>query len=279
MSLDATGAKNFYYYGKPANQIKETIFPSGKEIWTQFPTHAAKIRIGAILALTGYFFQAVIKTPIIRRWCWPVAILGITLAAYVAYKHLLIKDPLVEVFYKIAGGKENYEKLPEIPVEKNKKTYANFEMAWASLEHPTYRFTTSDGRKGMLIKGLSVSKELGIMEAFVKAGPIPTQTLMIFVEKLGPYDVPRTISNMAEWVFSALVALNYKAWNNPFSTLLSSSFVGSSDEGDRTTFSIYAGISTDMANEFIAQKDIVNQLAPRGPKVEEVKDEVPLIGQ
>jgi hypothetical protein len=61
MSLNVTGAKNFYYYGKPSNQIKETTLPPGQKIWTQLPANVAKIRIGAILFLTGQFFHAVIK--------------------------------------------------------------------------------------------------------------------------------------------------------------------------------------------------------------------------
>jgi hypothetical protein len=203
-----------------------------------------------------------------------------TLAAYIAYKHLLIKDPLVEAFYKIAGGKENYENLPEILLEKNKKTYENFKMTWASLEHPAYRFTTSDGRKGMLIKGLSDSKERGVLEMLVNAGPTPTQSLMIFIEKVSPDDIPRTISNMAEWAYSILVALNYDAWNNPFSEFLSlSAEPNSAGSSSRRESNIYAWISTDMANEFIAQKGIVNQLAPEGPIVEEIKEDVPLLGQ
>lgn len=132
MSLDATGAKYFYHY------TNTDSLPQHK-IWTQLPSNIAKIRVGAILAVTAYFFRVALKTPIIKGWCWPVAILGMSLAAYISYRHLLTKDPLVETFYKIAGGKENYEKLPEIPLENGRKTYENFKMAWASLEHPAYR--------------------------------------------------------------------------------------------------------------------------------------------
>jgi hypothetical protein len=275
MSLDVTGAKNFYYYGKPSDQVPNPPYPPGQKITTQLPANVAKIRIGVILALTAYVSYKIYKVTGSIVWCWPLVVLGVTLAAYVAYQHLLKKDPLIEAFYKIAGGKENYEKLPQIPIEKNKKTYESFKMAWASLEHPAYGFTISDGRKGMLIKGLSDFKERGIEEALIGVGPTATEALMIFVEKLGPYDVPRIILNEAEWATSILTAFDYKALDNPFTHFLKSSLWGSPDEagaGSKKRFDIYAWISTDMANEFIAQRGIVNQLAPEGPKVEEVKE-------
>ncbi|HEX4839841.1 MAG TPA: hypothetical protein VFU89_05320 [Rhabdochlamydiaceae bacterium] len=278
MSLDATGATNFYYYGKPANQITDKTYPTGQRIWTQLPVNVAKIRIGVILAITAYFFQAMQKNPMVGEWRWLVVIVGVALAAWVAYKYLLTKDPLVETFYKIAGGKEEYEKLPEFPLDKNKKTYANFEITWKSLEHPLYRFLTSDGRKGLVVKGLSHSKKLELEDMLVRGEPTPTQNLMIFVEKLGPYDVPRKIGNEAEWATTIFTALSCKTWNNPFEDCLESCSVGSSGEAGsyKRTSKIYAGMSTDMANEFISQKGVVNELKPqspeRGPIVEEVKD-------
>lgn len=275
MSLDTTGATNFYYYGRPADQITDKTYPSGQKIWTQLPANVAKIRIGVILAVTAYFFQVMQKNPMVGEWRWLVVIVGVALAAWVAYKYLLTADPLVEAFYKIAGGKEEYEKLPEFPLDKNKKTYANFNITWASLEHPLHRFSTLDGRKGLVVKGLSHSKKLELEDLLVGGEPTPIQNLMIFVEKLGPYDVPRKIQNEAEWATTIFTALNFKAWDNPFEHFFESCSVGKSGEagGYKKTSSIYAHMSTDMANEFISQKGVVNLLKPKGPTVEEVEDE------
>jgi|GEM_PF-2339725 len=275
MSLDATGATNFYYYGKPADQITDKTYPTGQKIWTQLPVNVAKIRIGVILAVTAYFFHTLQKNPMVSEWRWLVVIVGVALAAWVAYKYLLSEDPLVETFYKIAGGKEEYEKLPEFPLDKNKKTYANFDITWANLEHPLYRFLTSDGRKGLMIKGLSHSKKLELEDIIVGGEPTPIQNLMNFVEKLGPYDVPRKIGNEAEWATTIFTALSYTIWNNPFEHFLKSRSVGSpGDAGSyKKTSKIYAHMPTDMANEFISQKGVVNELKPKGPIIEEVKDE------
>ncbi|HEX4840373.1 MAG TPA: hypothetical protein VFU89_08035 [Rhabdochlamydiaceae bacterium] len=270
MSL-RTGATNFYYYDRPADQITNKTYPPGQKIWTQLPPDIAKIRIGAILAFTGIFFLAVLNTPSIREWRWLVVIVGVTLAAWVAYKHLLTKDPMVEAFYKIAGGKDNYDTLPEWRLEKNKKTYANFDVLWADADvKPLYRFSTSDGRKGLMVKGLSHTKEHSLVR-IKGTGPARTQALMVFVEKLGPYDIHILIKNMTERSFSIINALNFEAWNNPFSEVLLAG-EGESDDGSssRTINGLYAYMSTDWANDFIAQRGVVNQLEPKSLSVKQV---------
>lgn len=253
MSLDATGATNFYYYDRPSDRTRGRAYPSGQKIWTQLPADVAAIRIGAILAVTAIFFLSALKTPAIREWCsLVVVVVGVTLAAWVAFKHLLTNDSLVEAFYKIAGGKENYEKLPEFPMKKNPKTHISFDITWASLKYPLYRFPTSDGRKGLVVKGSSYSA--------------PTQAIMIFVEKLGPYDISIPI-DIPERGFSILKAFHYRAWNNPFSSLILS-VEGPKMGGYKIINGLYAYMPTDWANAFIAQKDVVNQLKPKASKIE-----------
>jgi hypothetical protein len=253
MSLDTV---NFYYYGKPSSEIPNPTFPPGQKITTQLPSNIVAIRIGAIFIVTVYAAYAIARETGLTILRWPFIIFGITLSAYIAYKHLFIKDPLVEAFYKIAGGKENYDKLPEIKLDGSKRTHENFVMSWDALEHPVHRFSTSNSRKGLLVKALSSSQ---------------TKTKLIFVEKLGPYDTRRVIiSNLPEWVTSTLTstltALNYHKWENPFSTFLS----GSSNTRGFYASEIYASISTDDANEFIAQRGLVNRLEP---KVVDVTDD------
>ncbi|HEX2579986.1 MAG TPA: hypothetical protein VHK67_06265 [Rhabdochlamydiaceae bacterium] len=267
MSLDATGATNFYYYGKPSDQIAVKTYPSGQKIWTQLPADIAKIRIGGILAFTTTFFLAVLKTPAISEWRWLVVIVGMTLAAWVTFKHLLTNDPLVETFYKIAGGKENYEKLPEFQLHKNKKTYENFDIAWASLKHPLYRFSTSDGRKGLVVKGVSRSKEHALVRR-EGTGPAHNQAMMIFVEKLGPCDV--RIKYISDRILSILNAFSCRAWNNSFSALLPSGEASNENGSYRTIKGLYAYIPTDWANAFITQSGSVNQLQAEAPHVEQV---------
>lgn len=255
MSLDATGAKNFYYYESPSGPTQVKTYPSGQKIWTQLPVDVAAIRIGAILAATTIFFISALKTPATSQWRFLVVIFGVTLAAWVAIKHLLTNDSLVEAFYKIAGGKENYEKLPEFPMNKDQKTYANFGIAWARLEHPLYRFSTSDGRKGLLVKGLRCVEEYNSMGI---ARTAYTRSMMVFVEKLGPCDIPIPIAGITERGFSIRNALHYRAWNNPFSSTLLS--VQGPTGSYKIINGLYAYMPADWANKFIAQKGVVNQL-------------------
>lgn len=264
MSIETVGASNFYYYGKLSSKIPNPTFPPGQEITTLLPANIVAIRIGAIFILTLCTAYTIARIPVLTILRWPVIILGITLSAYIAYKHLLIKDPLVEAFYKIAGGKDNYDKLPEIKLDASKKTCDNFNISWDALEHPVYRFITTDGRKGLLVKGLSNSAELGL------CGEALTQATIIFVEKLGPYDRRSRISNLAEWGESIFTALTYKEWDNPFSTNSSSSSRRNFTAPSKTAVGIFASMFTDNANEFIAQRGIVNHLEP---KVEEVNDD------
>jgi hypothetical protein len=302
-TLSTAGTANFYYFGKPLTEIENPTFPRGQKITTQLPSNAVKIRIFAVLLMTARVIWIGLT-----RWNWPVAILGATYALYTAYKHLLSKDPLVEVFYKIAGGQEGYNNLHELKLnideknvaatnststeksdnpitekvqevsakpnketeKKNKKTFNHFDnISWEALEHPVCRFTTQDGRKGMLVKGLSSLARPNLLNQLIGAPLAQTKAVMVFIEKLSPYDLPPILP---EWVVTITIAIDL-CWENPLSKLLVSS--SGSSEGNSWEYEtkIYASITTDMANEFIAQKGVFNQLKPRIEEIIEVEDD------
>lgn len=215
----------------------------------------------------------------LTSWFWPLAILGIGYALYTTYKHLLANDSLVETFYKIAGGEESYNNLPEFnpdqenadnsvigkaqkpsvkPEEIKNNTsmtaYRFYDISWKALEHPVYRFTTQDGRKGMLVKGLNNFTETH------------TEAIMVFVEKLSPYDLPPILP---EWLMSTLIAICLY-WANPLSKKLESASLTRGRISQESNTTIYASITTNMANEFIAQRGVINQL---NPQIVEVVDD------
>jgi len=256
-SVNTLEASHFYYYGKPANEIPNTPFPLGHRITTQFPGDVAKIRIVMTLALTAI---VVLSDTGFTIWSWPIVILGLSFAAYTAYKHLLTPDPLVDLFYRIAGGEVGYNNLPVIPIDRARKTWMTFwAIRWQELKHPVYRFTTIDGRKGMLIKGLSYSEECIDLETADQTSPLlRTQAKLIFIEKLKSRDIR---SDRIQWPgqgHPALESISDWSWETSFLN-------GSS--GDITSmytlqyFSrIYGFMTTDMANEFIAQKGAQNRI-------------------
>jgi hypothetical protein len=196
MTLQATEASHFYYYGRPTSEVKNPTYPSGKRIITQFPPNMAKTRIVWTLVWTVIFCGSTHQV----KWRWAIAILGMAFASYTAYRHLLTKDPLVEALYKIAGGEKAYQALPELkPKEKQNRTYEYADQVWSKLEHPMYRFLTKDGRNGLLVKGLSYLKTLPFL-LYEGVSASNTQKIMIFVEKLDSTDISPSSNNVPKWV-------------------------------------------------------------------------------
>ncbi len=111
----------------------------------------------------------------------------------------------------------------------------------------------------MLVKGLSHLAKHDLFDLLIGAPPAQTQAVMAFVEKLTPYDLPRMLP---EWVVSIAAGVIFW-WEDPFSRLLTSSSGSSKGVSHRSELVFYASISTDMANEFIAQQGVANQLNPR----------------
>ncbi len=248
---------NFYYYGKhdkPVSEIADLYrgLPHGPKFTTQWPTNVALIRV-TVFSL----FAACAAANGLTIWSWPVVIISASYALYTAYKQLLTQDPLVGVFYNIAGGKDKFIQLPEYPLPADYKKLSDVveNIEWDKLEHPVYRALTDDGRKVMIIKGLNEVK--GIF------APIQTRAVMAFVEKLGPYDVPRGF--LDERVESFFFAMAFML-ENPYAIELSPP-EGRGKGDTRHSTNISGSIPYDMVGEFRDQLGHVNRV---GPSIEDV---------
>ena len=95
-------AQNFLYYKTPDNEFQmhygNVDKPFKDKITTQLPKIVAIVRA----ALACLLSTMVIMTTAV----WPVAIAGLAYAGWTIYTNLIRKDPLVEAFYKIVGGRK-----------------------------------------------------------------------------------------------------------------------------------------------------------------------------
>ena len=243
------------HYGTPADQYvpnygeRRLFSENEKKITTQLPKNIALIRIAttaAITALLAVKLQATI-------FCWPVVVIGAAFSGWTAYSHLLSKDPLTEVFYRIVGGKDRFEQLPEIRLEQDPNETlctAIGKLRWDNLDHPIYKTTALDGRNVVVVKGFSRTPQ-GLLGAQAKS-------ILVFVEKVGPDDVYRNISNQQALVDAAIHAIFTPLKGNTFGRSLAS--VESANiwvNGDRVIdcydSEIFSSITPSMANEFFAQ--------------------------
>lgn len=235
---------NPLYYNTPLEEFQTHYNgiqgPFKADIVTQLPKNIAVIRAVAAVALAGLVAFKVVPT----IFFWPVVLAGIGFAGWTVYSHLYSKDPIVEAFYKISGGKDKFEGLPVISLGQNateKISTAIDRLEWDKLEHRIAKAKTLDGRNVVIIKGLSRNKE----GSFINC---QTQGVLAFVEKLGPYDV-RSFHELAESIARAILT---PLKGNTFQTW--STFSASAgDEGSRIDCAVYSSISKDMANELFAQ--------------------------
>lgn len=232
-----------------ANYGENRLFSSDEQqTTTQLPKTIALIRVIATIVFTAYLALKLNAT----IFCLPVLFIGAAFVGWTTYTHLLAKDPLVEVFYRIVGGKDRFDQLPEIRLEQNpneKISTAIHRLSWNHLNQPMYRTTTLDGRQVVIVKALSRIND-GLFFA-------PTRSILAFIEKVGPDDIPRRISNEPELVESALYAIGAPFAGNRFGHLLYSSDSERVIDGVRVVESyetrICADITSSMANEFFAQ--------------------------
>ncbi len=237
---------NFYWFNSPVENITEYL-PRNQKITTHLPANVALIRIAATAVFTAYLVAKIGATV----WAWPIVVVATGFGIYTAVKHIFIKDPLVEAMYKIAGNCHEYNKLPVWNVIKNKKLSQTIsEIQWKNLDHPLYRALTSDGRKVLIVKGYD-SKE--------KSEDSPssrTEAVMIFVEKLGAYDVPRIISNVGEGFESILDAIPL-VWplnlENRYSRTLEWGFEPNGAHINHRIKTMNGSISSELVNELMQQ--------------------------
>ncbi len=241
---------NFLYYASPANELQthygdDFEQPFKHKITTQWPKNIVVIRLAAI-AVFGALL--VLISPV---WIWPVVVIGtVAYAGWTIYSHVLRKDPLVEMFYKIVGGKDQYDNLPEIVLAGEKTVEENInDLSWNALDQPAYRAETKDGRRIFIVRALSRNPEQDIgFSAQVK-------TIFTLVEKLGPADLisPKDLSPENNCLFESLIhGLNLRKNDNTFRSFrFDSSFSGGSGSIRRKYF--LSSLETDIANEFFAQ--------------------------
>lgn len=239
---------NFYWHNCPAELVKNKAITPGQKYTTQFPTNVTLIRIAVTAIFTAYIIGRIMG---LTMWAWPVVIASASFSVYTAVKHLFMPDPLVVAMHIIAGGKEQYDGLPVIDVMPNEKLWKTIEpIQWNDLKHPLYRATTADGRKVLIVKGCDSVKQGAFLG--VAGNMVNTKTVTAFVEKLGPNDVPRVISNLDERFEAVLMALpaNAKCLENSCNRLLHNGGNG----GEQTRGVMLSSITSDMMNEFIYQR-------------------------
>ena len=149
---------NFLYYNTPADEFQKhygSVDNSFKhDTTTQLPKIVMIIRAVAALVFSTLFLA------VRSVWVLPIAIAGLTFAGWTIYSNMIKKDPLVEAFYKIVGGRKD-DNLPEIKLGANKSTWSSlFDIHWDSLEPPLSKATTKDGRHILVVKAKSRIPEI-----------------------------------------------------------------------------------------------------------------------
>lgn len=178
---------------------------------------------------------------------------AVALTAYgiwTAYSHLYKQeDPLVQAFYQIAGGKEKFEKLPEITLDPDKTLTDTVKaLSWDKLAAPMSR-ATLNGRQVVIVKALSRHKE----KKFFSESQ--TKALFVFVEKLSPHDLPPVFSNISPLNDRRIATVVQALWSasNVLSVPVSSSSYNIGEKQGSSCKKIFSTLSTDRANEFYAQ--------------------------
>lgn len=169
MQLSEILNQPFIYFGTPKDN-RETYYRNSlidKTVASSLPRSVAVIRTiaYAIFGACGLFcqFSPFIRVPLIS--CFLVA-------GWTFYSHLWREDPLISLFYKMAGGKERYEKFPcndEIIASGLDK------IKWDNLTTPILRAHTKDGREVFIVKGKARDQE--------------KNTIFVFVEKIRKGDL------------------------------------------------------------------------------------------
>jgi hypothetical protein len=239
---------NALYYKTPLNQFdihyQNVKFPfvkfpfTDKNIQTQLPKNIATIRAVASVVLTGYLAFKLAATV----FCWPVVIVGTIFTGWTIYSHLYSKDPLMEAFYKICGGKHKFEQLPEISLGLNSKERNSIvikNLKWDDLEYPIAKAKTLDGRNIIIIKVLNRNTD----ERF--------QGVLAFIERFEPSDCNEV--PLPDYATSVAHAIFFPLEGNTFGGTRDSSTCRSTNNAITREFAVYSSISKDMANELFAQ--------------------------
>lgn len=236
-------AQNFLYYNTPPEKFEKFYIypwnpPFKSEIYTQLPKNIAIIRSIAVLVFSSL---AAFSLGFSVLSC-SIVLAGAAFAGWTIYSHIYAKDQLMEAFRRIVGSKEAMEKLPlevKLKMGPNEKiSDAIARLKWDELSHKI-SLNKIDGRNVIIIKALSREVD--------KNTNTQTKAILAFVEKLGPYDVPKAI--LPDFLASIQHAIAIPFKGNTFGTYLYSSSCGTKS----SYCEVYSSISKNLANELIAQ--------------------------
>lgn len=276
-SIEFNHDANFLYYNTPSDQLK-TQYPNVHfpfkmgDLSTQLPKYIAIIRAVASIAFASYI--AFHLTGVV--FFWPVVIAGAAFSGWTIYSHICSKDAMIEAFYKIFGGKDNFEQLPEINLKMKPNeniSEALLKLEWANLKQAVGRAKTLDGRNVVIIRALTRYNE-GLFDnsQLIRAltnnkeglfHNCQTQAVLAFVEKVSPYDLLMDYEMpLHELILSVFHAIFLAQKGNTFGKMLMNDnlLVGENpnpnneDPPSHSLYcAIYSSIPQDMANEFFAQ--------------------------
>lgn len=260
---------NFYWYNCPVDLIKNKAVTPGEKYSTRLPTNVALIHIAASVIFTAYIVARVTGLTV---WAWPVIILGANFAIHTALTHLVRPDPLVNAMYMIAGGEEQYNRLPELQVPPDEFLFVRIQdLIYEKLGSPLMRATTYDGRKVLIVRGRDF--ESTIPERATH--PCHEEYVMAFVERV---DFTETelknalpLSNVSEriqlvlsTIFNGYAFGQIKAavvafvtgtrLRNSYQISLGSGAAHGGSWSTKDKCELLSSISSDRVNEFIYQR-------------------------
>jgi hypothetical protein len=234
---------NFLYYAI-AIWDYERLFPNVQRpflreiIATKEQKNIVATRAVAILAFTSLMAYGLRNTV----FCWPVALTGTAFTGRKIYSYLLSKDPLMEAFYKITGGRERFEALPEINIRQGideKISMTIRRINWENLIHRISKAKTLDGRNVIIVKGLDYNE--GIFNGTQR------KAVLAFIEKTGPEDFENQSANLQE------------SFHTIMNGLINGYYFDELNYFERYLHRISSGIFGDLANDLYSQLAIPAQ--------------------
>ncbi|WP_420420969.1 hypothetical protein [Simkania sp.] len=181
---------------------------------------------------------------------WVASLATLVYAAWTAYSNIYREDALVNSFYQIAGSKEKFEKLPELPKISEAKSVQSWmdKTDWNKLYKPVYRAKTADERQILIVR---TCKRDDAKDTFVPN----TLGVEVYIEKYDQQDNDPTDTSYGRKMIDALLTTQ----NSTFS-YSSKSSESTFTLGDRTVHTasslkvnLRSHITAERANELFAQ--------------------------
>ena len=262
-------------------------FESGSNLYTAHPKETALIRATAIaaLAILSYYKPLIfvagssyivlcshVFPPTTDPWYPGAAALAIgtlarfaidssklalagslvtlVYAAWIAYSHIYREDALVNAFYEIAGSKERFEALPELPTNDAAKSVSDwmFKTDWNKLDQAAYRAQTSDGRQILIVR--TCQKDAG-KNTFVPN----TLGVEVYVEKYDETDNSSSADSLGRRVMDALINSQNSTFASHEKTFASKLLWKDKAliTSEKLSINLKSHMTTERANELFAQ--------------------------